>query len=88
AEFHLNKDIHRTIVEQTGNPVLIGMFDSIWGRGVSLWLFAATRANQAPPDIEVHQQLLQLLKSGTPEEAQAAMIDHIRDGLERNLRGL
>ncbi len=88
AEFYLNKDIHRTIVEQTGNKVLIGMFDSIWGRGVSLWLFAATRSNQEPPDLMIHQELLQVLKTGTPEEAQRAMIDHISEGLERNILGL
>ena len=88
AEFYLNKDIHRTIVEQTGNNVLIGMFDSIWGRGISLWPFAATRANQEPPDLMVHQELLEILQTGSPENAQRAMIAHVREGLERNIIGL
>ncbi len=88
AEFHLNRDIHRTIVAQTDNKALLDMFDSIWGKGISLWLFAATRANQEPPDLAVHQQLLELISIGTPEEAQAAMIAHVREGLSRNIKGL
>ena len=88
AEFQLNRDIHRTIVAQTGNNVLLDMFDSIWGRGISLWLFAATRANQDPPDPDVHRALLGVISTGTPEAAQAAMVGHIREGLARQIKGL
>ncbi len=84
-EFTINRNIHRTIVEQSGNSVLLGMFDSLWSRGVSLWLFSATRDDQTPPKPDVHSKLLQKLKSGTPEEAQKEMIDHIRDGLDMHL---
>ncbi len=88
AEFRLNRDIHRTIVEQTGNTTLMEMFDSIWGRAVSLRLFAATLANQGPPDPDIHQFLLDVIATGTPEASQRAMIDHVREGLERNFKGL
>ncbi len=88
AEFQINRDIHRTIVAQTGNDALLDMFDSIWGRGISLWLFAATRANQDPPNPDVHEQLLDVIRTGTPAEAQAAMIDHVRDGLSMQIKGL
>ncbi len=88
VEFGLNRDIHRTIVEQTGNKVLLGMFDSIWGSGISLWLFAATRSNQAPPDLDVHRALFEAICSGAPEQAQAAMIEHVRVGLLSQIKGL
>jgi len=88
VEFRLNKAIHRMIVEQTGNKVLIDLFETLWGHGISLWLFAGTLSNQAPPDPDLHQALLEVIKTGSPEEAQAAMIGHIREGLERQLRGM
>lgn len=87
-EFRLNKDIHQTIVEQTGNKVLLDLFETLWGHGVSLWLFAGTMTNQEPPDPDVHQRLLEVITTGSPEEAQAAMIAHIREGLERQLKGM
>ncbi|NNF80433.1 MAG: GntR family transcriptional regulator [Rhizobiales bacterium] len=88
AEFRINRDIHRTIVAQTGNKALLDMFDSIWGRGISQWLFAATRTNQMPPDPDVHDKLLSVIKNGSPAEAQAAMIEHVRDGLNMQIKGL
>jgi DNA-binding GntR family transcriptional regulator len=39
--FHANRTIHRTIVAQTGNGVLLDMFDSIWNRGISIRSFSA-----------------------------------------------
>lgn len=88
VEFRLNKAIHRSIVEQTGNKVLLDLFESLWGHGVSLWLFAGTMSNQDPPDPDVHQVLVDVIGSGTPEQAQAAMIAHVREGLERQLKGM
>ena len=88
AEFQINRDIHRTIVAQTGNKALLDMFDSIWGRGISLWLFAATRANQEPPNPDVHERLLSVISTGSPAEAQSAMIEHVREGLSMQIKGL
>ena len=39
--FHANRTIHRTIVAQTGNGILLDMFDSIWNRGISIRSFSA-----------------------------------------------
>ncbi|MEM8645113.1 MAG: GntR family transcriptional regulator [Pseudomonadota bacterium] len=88
AEFTINRDIHRTIVAQTENQALLDVFDSIWGRGLSLWLFAATRIDQKPPDPDVHEALLKVIETGSPAEAQAAMIQHVRDGLSMQIIGL
>jgi DNA-binding GntR family transcriptional regulator len=81
-EFRLNRAIHRLVVEQTGNPVLLEMFDNIWNRGLSLWLFAATRTGTASPDPNAHLELYDVIANGRPEQAHIAMIEHIRDGLD------
>ena len=88
VDFRVNRAIHRTIVEQTGNSMLLDMFDRVWGRGVSLWLFAATRSDQVPLEPMQHQELFRSLSTADPDTAQRAMIDHIRDGLVRQLKGL
>ncbi len=88
AEFKLNRDIHRTIVEQTGNKVLLDMFDSIWGKGISLLLFAATRSNHAVSAPSVHVELFEAISTGSPEAAQSAMISHVREGLSSHIKDL
>ena len=80
-DFTLNRTIHRLIVEQTGNRVLLEMFDNIWNRGLSLWLFAATRAGQTKADPDAHLDLYCAIANGNPEAAHAALIAHVRDGL-------
>ena len=84
-DFRVNRAIHRTIVEQAGNPMLLDMFDRVWGRGISVWLFAATRGDQEPVE---HQTLFEVVSTAEPDAAQQAMIDHIRDGLDRQLKGI
>lgn len=88
VDFRINRAIHRTIVEQTGNPMLLDMFDRVWGRGISLWLFAATRGEQVPLEPVEHQTLFKAISTASPEAAQEAMITHIRDGLDRHLKGI
>ena len=86
AYFNINRKIHRTIVEQTGNQTLLGMFDSIWNRGISLAMFALTVSDQDrenPP--QQHGILLKALKSTKPDLAYSVMIEHIQQGLELQL---
>ena len=85
-EFIVNKGIHRLIVEQTGNPALIDMFDNIWNRGISLWLFAATRTEEVVADPDAHVELFKIIAKGTPDEAHNEMIHHIRAGLGLHLK--
>ena len=80
-EFSINRNIHRLIVEHTGNPVLLDMFDYLRNRGISLWLFAATQTGKAQPQPNAHVDLYNTIADGEPEEAHTAMIQHIRDGL-------
>ncbi len=84
-EFIVNRDIHRLIVEQTGNRVLLDMFQNLWNRGISLWLFASTQTGKEIPEPEAHLDLYNVIADGTPEEAHSEMIQHIRNGLKLHL---
>ena len=86
--FHANKRIHRAIVEETGNRYMMEQFDGIWNRGISFRLFAAIDTVNLTKSLAEHHVLLDAIKSGTPDQAQRAMILHIRDGLDLQLKAL
>jgi DNA-binding GntR family transcriptional regulator len=86
--FHANRRIHRAIVEETGNRYMLEQFDGIWNRGISFRLFAAIDTAELGASLAAHHVLLDAIKSGTPNEAQRAMILHIRDGLHLQLKAL
>ena len=86
--FHANKRIHRAIVEETGNRYMLEQFDGIWNRGISFRLFAAIDTVNLTKSLAEHHVLLDAIKSGTPDQAQRAMILHIRDGLDLQLKAL
>ncbi|MAU07526.1 MAG: hypothetical protein CL919_06620 [Deltaproteobacteria bacterium] len=86
--FRANKQIHRTIVEQTGNRHLLEMFDSLWNRGISFRLFAAISNVDLTASLGEHQALIDTIRTNSPEAAEAVMVIHIRDGLELQLEAL
>ena len=86
--FHANKRIHRAIVEETGNRYMMEQFDGIWNRSISFRLFAAIDTVNLTKSLAEHHVLLDAIKSGTPDQAQRAMILHIRDGLDLQLKAL
>ncbi len=86
--FHANRNIHRTVVAQTGNEVLLDMFDSIWNRGLSIRSFAAYPIPDRQDNRGQHLLLLEQIKTGTPDEAESAMVEHIREGLDNHVRWL
>ena len=86
--FHANRNIHRTIVAQTGNGILLDMFDSIWNRGISIRSFAAYPIPDSQDNREQHLLLLDQIKTGNPDEAETAMVAHIREGLDNHVRWL
>ena len=86
--FHANRNIHRTIVAQTGNGILLDMFDSIWNRGLSIRSFAAYPIPDSQDNREQHLLLLDQIKTGNPDEAETAMVAHIREGLDNHVRWL
>ena len=89
AYFDVNRMIHRTIVEQAGNLTLLGMFDSIWNRGISLPMFALTLSDQDNGHAPLqHGKLLEALRSTDPDLAYTVMTDHIQEGLDSQLSHL
>ena len=86
--FHANRNIHRTVVAQTGNGILLDMFDSIWNRGISIRSFAAYPIPDSRDNRQQHLLLLDQIKTGNPDEAETAMVAHIREGLDNHVRWL
>lgn len=86
--FHANRKIHRAIVEQTHNSHLLNMFDSLWNRGISFRLFAEIDNAELAESLKEHQVLIEAIRSFSPENAEAVMVAHIRDGLKLQLSAL
>ena len=86
--FHANRNIHRTIVAQTGNGILLDMFDSIWNRGISIRSFAAYPIPDSRDNRQQHLLLLDQIKTGNVDEAETAMVAHNREGLDNHVRWL
>jgi DNA-binding GntR family transcriptional regulator len=88
TDFDLNRNLHRSVVLQTDNQMLLNMFDSIWNSPAAMRIFAATHSLSYKPLLTAHRPLLDQIVNGTPEAAQAAAIDHIRDGLEIHIESV
>lgn len=88
AYFHANRRIHRQIVQETDNDYLMRSFDAVWNRGFSFRVFAIIEAVDLRASLREHEKLLVALRDASPAEAGEAMIAHIRDGLELQLRAL
>ncbi len=85
GSFAANRLVHRRVVELTGNRFLLSSFDSLWGLGLAVFAFI----QRFPVDPEVddvradHEALLTAFATGDPDEAQRAMVAHIREGFDR-----
>ena len=79
--FDANRTVHRAFVEATGNPFLLEMFDAIWNRSVSFYLFAEMVDVDLPKSLNEHLTLCDAIASGSESKACKAMRAHIRDGL-------
>ncbi len=80
--FDANRSIHRAVVEATGNPALVELFDDIWQRALGLALFADFfhhDTHRVPVDRH-HQPLLDAFRKG-PDASFDAMREHIRAGM-------
>lgn len=88
AYFAANRAIHRSIVERSGNGLLLEMFDNIWNRAVSFHLFAAIEEIDLAKSLGNHQALVEALESGDWRVAMTASFDHIDDGFALQTRAL
>ncbi|MHA6797055.1 GntR family transcriptional regulator [Pseudonocardia bannensis] len=84
--FAANRLVHRAVVEATGNPLLVDLFDGIWTRATALQVYSGyfQRELVHRPIRELHQPMLEALAAG-PERAVEVMRHHIQEGLEATL---
>jgi DNA-binding GntR family transcriptional regulator len=84
--FQANRLAHRAVVEAAGNPLLLELFDDLWGRGVTFQAWGDYYAS-VEADIDLvtdHADVLAALRSGDPDRAAAVMVAHVREGLTRH----
>lgn len=86
--FHANRAIHRCIVEESGNEYLLRSFDGIWNRSFAVRMFASIENVDLSETLGEHQALVVAMREGPPAAAAEAMMAHIRDGLDLQLRGI
>lgn len=79
--FDANRSIHRSIVESTDNPFLLDMFDAIWNRSSSFYLFSEMASLNIETSLEDHLCLCEAMRQGDEQRAVVAMRDHIHHGL-------
>ncbi len=80
--FRANRAIHREFVVATENAVLLDMFDSIWNRGRSFFMFSEFGPSDLEKSLKGHMDLCDVLNTGDEQMAMQQMRSHIRDGLE------
>ncbi|MEM9439228.1 MAG: GntR family transcriptional regulator [Pseudomonadota bacterium] len=88
AYFSANRSIHRSIVEATGNTLLVDMFDNIWNRAGSFHLFAAIEEIDLAQSLGNHLELVEAMATGDVQIATSAIFDHISEGLALQARAL
>ena len=86
--FHANRRIHRCIVEESGNEYLLRSFDGLWNRGFAIRIFAVIENADPGAALHEHEALLIAMRDDAPPAAAETMIEHIRNGLDLQLRAL
>ena len=86
--FQTNLTIHRIIVEATGNHLLLEFFDNLWNRGSSYTLFAAIYNVDLAESLGDHVALIDTIETGVGSVAAERMINHIRAGLQLQIRAI
>lgn len=86
--FNANRNIHRAIVEATGNRYLLEMFDGIWNRSLSFQLFAEIGNIDLAKSLGEHTKLCKAIRTGDANHAVATMREHISAGLALQLEGI
>ncbi len=84
--FKANRNIHRAIVKLSENRYLLELFDNIWNRGTSFELFAEIEKIDLSKSLGDHSTLVEAIETGNPNTAMEAVIDHINEGLDLQIK--
>lgn len=76
--------IHRAVVEATGNPAMLELFDSLWGRGRVLRMMADVAISDEILTLwrRSHVELHQAIERRDGDLAESIMVAHIQHCLE------
>ncbi|MFT4725917.1 MAG: DNA-binding GntR family transcriptional regulator [Granulosicoccus sp.] len=88
AYFEANRNIHRRFIELTDNRYLLEMFDMTWGKAMAFQLFATFENVDISKSLGDHMSLVDAIETRDKTIALEAVIDHIHDGLDLQLKGL
>jgi DNA-binding GntR family transcriptional regulator len=81
AFFEANRLVHRAIVGATGNPQLLGFFDTVWSQAISNRIYITFYQAEADDTfVEDHQRLIDAIAVGDPAAARSAMYEHVCAG--------
>lgn len=87
ARYRLNRDMHRAIVEATGNEILLAMFDGVWNRAKAVQIFEhfiQSQQGRTGDEWEHHRAIVDAMRQG-PEIAADVMHHHIWEGHDSHL---
>lgn len=78
-----NRTVHRSVVEATGNPLLVELFDSVWDRAKALQIFEQFHqlAADGAAHLREHHEIVDALRAGDARAAEV-MRRHIAAGLQ------
>lgn len=88
AYFEANRNIHRRFIELTENRYLLEMFDMTWGKAMAFQLFATFENVDISQSLGDHMSLVDAIETGDKTVALEAIVDHIQDGFDLQLKGL
>ncbi|MFT5110762.1 MAG: DNA-binding GntR family transcriptional regulator [Parasphingorhabdus sp.] len=80
--FDANQRVHRAFVVETNNPFLLEMFDALWNRSISFYLFSEMVNVDLPESLDDHLLLCDAIENGDDSEAARTMREHISHGLD------
>jgi len=83
-----NQSFHRALVERSGNSVLEAMYRTLQGY-IGLMMSVSLSWPRRPVEtIREHREVIRALKSGSPEAAEKAIRQHVRNAYEGVLRNV
>ena len=84
--FANKKNFDYTIM--ANNRYMLELFDGVWNRGSSFRIFSAIEDIDMAQSLGDHDELIDAIASGNPDQAAAAMRAHISDGLQLQMKSL
>ena len=88
AYFEANRNIHRRFIELANNRYLLEMFDMTWGKAMAFQLFATFENVDIAKSLGDHMALVDAIATGDKTAALDAIVAHIEDGFDMQLKGL